>query len=153
MKLISMTEFVLERSLKDISEYTVIDAFKDGAKVMNEIFSYAKFINQPLTLGMFVPCDEDGNVLEEPEYHEPHSENEIGDYQELRDKFEEAKSKVLLDGFELLHEIYRFPKEKVYKLVLDSETIIHIVEKNTIEDLSFSNIYRLTPNAIKQLGL
>lgn len=27
---------------------------------------YKDFITQPLTKGMFVPCDEDGNVLEEP---------------------------------------------------------------------------------------
>ena len=27
------------------------------------IYNYANFLNQPLKLEMFVPCDEDGNVL------------------------------------------------------------------------------------------
>lgn len=32
----------------------------------NWIYQYADFITQPLTKGMFIPCDEDGNVLERP---------------------------------------------------------------------------------------
>ena len=59
MNLIPMTDFVLERSLKDISEFTITEAFKDGAKVMNEIFSYAKFLKKPVTLKMF----EDGDIF------------------------------------------------------------------------------------------
>jgi hypothetical protein len=59
MNLIPMTDFILERSLKDISEFTITEAFKDGAKVMNEIFSYAKFLKQPVTLKMF----EDGDIF------------------------------------------------------------------------------------------
>lgn len=54
-----MTDFILQRSLKDISEFTITEAFRDGAKVMNEIFSYAKFLKKPVTLKMF----EDGDIF------------------------------------------------------------------------------------------
>lgn len=39
------------------------------------------FVKQPLELWMFIPCDEKGNVLEEPEslkgFYETHSEGMI----------------------------------------------------------------------------
>jgi len=54
--LIPMTDFISERSLKDISEFTITEAFKDGAKVMNEIFSYAKFLKKPVDAEMFSTC-------------------------------------------------------------------------------------------------
>ena len=40
MKLISMTDFVLYKK-----------------ESHTQIMKYAKFLKQPLTLGMFVPCD------------------------------------------------------------------------------------------------
>jgi len=48
---------------------------------------------------MFVPCDDIGSILQEPTFCEPNNENEIGNYQELRDEYELAKSKVLFEGF------------------------------------------------------
>jgi len=62
--LISMVDYVLERSSKSIEQMTILETFKDGAKITNQIFNYAKFLSMPLTLGMFVPTDEDGNILE-----------------------------------------------------------------------------------------
>ena len=59
MNLIPMTDFILQRSEKSISEFTITEAFKDGAKVMNEIFSYARFLKKPVTLKMF----EDGDIF------------------------------------------------------------------------------------------
>lgn len=53
MILIPMTDFILQRSSKDISKYTITETFKDGAKIMNEIFAYAKFLKKPITLKMF----------------------------------------------------------------------------------------------------
>ena len=37
-KLISMTDYVLERSDKSILQYTISETFKNGAKITNEIF-------------------------------------------------------------------------------------------------------------------
>ena len=48
-----MTSFVLQRDITDI-------------KQRDSIVKYANFLKQPLKLEMFVPCDEDGNVLEKP---------------------------------------------------------------------------------------
>jgi hypothetical protein len=57
MKLISMTDFVLEQ--KSNLDFNPSNKWKD-------CLNYANFLNQPLKLEMIVPCDEDGNVLEEP---------------------------------------------------------------------------------------
>lgn len=62
MKLISMTDFVLEKGKTSVLPFTIKETFKNGAKVMNEIFMYADFLKQPLKLEMFVPCDENGNI-------------------------------------------------------------------------------------------
>lgn len=48
--LIGMTDFVLQ------------DKSMSGLSIAN----YANFLKQPLELWMFAPCDEDGNILEEP---------------------------------------------------------------------------------------
>ena len=88
MKLISMTSFVLQRDITDI-------------KQRDSIVKYANFLKQPLKLEMFVPCDEDGNVLEEPkieeEYVDEHTTQIFAQYQYDLDK---AKEKVLFEGIE-----------------------------------------------------
>ena len=43
-----------------------------------KIDSYTDLITQPLTKGMFVPCDEEGNVLEEPKGYFEWSTRTIG---------------------------------------------------------------------------
>lgn len=57
-----MTDFVLEKGKTSILPFTIKETFKNGAKVMNEIFMYADFLKQPLKLEMFVPCDENGDI-------------------------------------------------------------------------------------------
>ena len=66
-----------------------------------------KFLKQPLKLEMFVPCDENGNVLEEPEKYgwlqNVGSRNSYATEQECIDceTFHLAKQKVLFEGFEM----------------------------------------------------
>ena len=87
MKLISMTDFVLNLDNEDLNEQKI-----------QSIFDYANFLKQPLKLEMFVPCDDDGNVLEEPDSigvgNDFYYERALGQY-------EEAKEKVLFEGFEV----------------------------------------------------
>ena len=65
MKLISITDFVLEQM--KIYNSTPFTNIPNPCHVfIDRVEAYAKFLKQPLTLGMFVPCDEEGNVLEEP---------------------------------------------------------------------------------------
>jgi hypothetical protein len=56
MQLISMTDFVLEQ----------VNPKNTDSQFCEKIIYYANFLKQPLKLEMFVPCDEDSNVLEEP---------------------------------------------------------------------------------------
>ena len=109
MKLISMTDFVLEQKInRDIDlQQRFINSYR-----------YATFLKRPLTLGMFVPCDDDSNVLEEPEFHEPNNENEIGDYDELRYQYQQAQSKVIFDGFECV-EMFKRDKVITFKGVIN----------------------------------
>ena len=71
-------------------------------EVFNSLEKYAKFLKQPLKLEMFVPCDDEGIVLEEPkieeEYVDEHTTQIFAQYQYDLDK---AKENVLFDGFEL----------------------------------------------------
>lgn len=53
-----LSEFV-KAAIKE-SNYFVTTSF--GSVVLD----YTDFITQPLTKGMFIPCDEEGNILEKP---------------------------------------------------------------------------------------
>lgn len=153
MKLISMTEFCLNQ----IESNT--DKAKMGgvAKSLHQINEYAKFLSKPLTLGMFVPCDEDGNVLEEPKKKYVYSWNPNASPNPKTDQYKqytEAKERVLFDGFELV-EIYKYGFDLVMKSEDWSEQI-SLMNEDTIEDLltcSFDPGFELNESAIKQLGL
>lgn len=57
---------------------------------------HAKFLQQTPTLGMFVPCDEDGNVLKEPN----HYGKSIETTRECIKQYQQAKQRVIFEGFE-----------------------------------------------------
>ena len=88
--LIPMTDFV--------NNVNKMENYPSHENALSWIYNYATFIKQPLKLEMFVPCDEDGNVLEEPQMRlERNSfDEEDMDYdaQELYD-YIKAKEKVL----------------------------------------------------------
>jgi hypothetical protein len=97
MELISMTEFVLlsKGILKSDNEES--RTLKNTS--FDSIVKYAEFLKQPLTLGLFVPCDEKGNPLPEPQTRPERNsfdEEDIDyDAQELYD-YIQAKEKVFL---------------------------------------------------------
>ncbi|WP_314060137.1 hypothetical protein [Empedobacter brevis] len=105
---------------------------------------------------MFVPCDLDGNVLEEPKDYDlglkfPYSNK----HSEECEKYQQAKERVLFefDGdLSLIRNVTNFyiieDKNGVYLRVLKNKT------KTTIENLlKFSVEITLTETAIKQIGL
>ena len=96
MKLISMTDFVLECYEKNDNYQNIAD----------DCLLYANFLKQPLTLGMFVPCDDDGDVLEIPHPKPFQGRQKYDDDLEI---YNEAKSKVLFNGF-YLDETYKREK-------------------------------------------
>lgn len=89
MKLISMTDFVLEQSKKIMNcELTHLESH-------HQIFDYANFLKQPLKLEMFVTCDDNGNILKLPDVCI------CADECSLCKKYKQAKQKVLFEGFDL----------------------------------------------------
>lgn len=73
-----------------------------------QILNYANFLNTQLKLGYFIPCDSEGNVLEEPisEYEPVNFWNEgvIDEkHNDLIGEYEEAKKRVLFEGFEIFN--------------------------------------------------
>jgi hypothetical protein len=145
MKLIKMTDFVLAEKLTlNIKGYE--------KEFISNVSNYAKFLKQPLELGMFVPVDEDGRVLNEPEYYDLWkvgiAPNDSQD--EICFKYQKAKEKVLFEGFRPIGERH----------VGAGDIVIGLGYKNgihqTIEDLVMyhkSKYLILTESAIKQLGL
>ena len=99
-KLISMTDYVLQRANKSVSEYSITETFKNGAKITNEIFEYANFLKKPLTISMFIPCDKNGNILNEVKEFE----NSVGsdeNYNRALRNYKIAKENVLFKGFSI----------------------------------------------------
>ena len=96
-RLKSMTDFVLEQ-IKNFNAVVYDDLETASINLIERIENYANFQKQPLKLEMFVPCDEDGNVLEEPkieeEYVDEHTTQIFAQYQYDLDK---AKEKVLFE--------------------------------------------------------
>ena len=110
-KLISMTNFVLEKN-KIMSHPTLFEEI---------VVDYAKFLKRPLTIGMFVPCDDDGNVLEEV----LHIELYEGYTYDLDCKiYSEALSKVIFENISLDDACY----------------ILSQYENKTIEDITHFDI-------------
>lgn len=130
MKLQSTTDFVLQ-----IGETYL------------QMVRYAKFLKTPLNKGMFVPCDLEGNVLEEPNISEykstPFCESgECKAYFEELNKHQQAKERVLFDGYEVLHNAIVQICGGGY---LDESKL----KGKTIESLVGTNL-ELTESAIKQ---
>ena len=102
--------------------------------------NYDNFLEQPLKLEMFVPCDDNGNVLEDIIGH-----GMIHNYSEKLKQYEQAKDKVLFDGFDIysngdLHNAF---------VTFESSRLEIMNVENLITDFQYS--FYLTPNAIKRI--
>lgn len=118
MKLISISDFVLEHF--ELLEN--VPTQEEAIRHINIVKRYAEFLKQSLKLEMFVPCDEDGNIMEEPKktnyqvdvntkcsgwkYLYDSNDKLIGYYDDRKwkedfVKFKQAKEKVLFEGFEI----------------------------------------------------
>ena len=147
--LIPMTDFVLK-----IDEFLPQDLgqFFDSWRMsqLRLIENYAKFLKQPLKLEMFVPCDENGNVLEEPQMRPERNsfDEEDMDYdaQELYD-YIKAKEKVLFEGFEF---VSRTDETWLFKINGNFPRIVG--RKLTIESLRiFKDKIKLSQTALNSI--
>ena len=125
--LISMTDF-----------FFYIDNNREFARNYDRILAYAKFLKQPLELWMFVPCDENGDVLEEPICQE---------YALANQKYQQAKERVLFDGWNV-----NFETGIKTCISNESEYMLFLPSIMTIENILYTKP-TLTPIALKQIGL
>jgi len=133
-RLISMTDFVI--SMREDKE-------KDNIRKFWACERYANFLKQPLTLGMFVPCDLDGNVLEESKC-DCYTEYDREGCSENCSGYVNAKNRCLFEGkFDVRSEGNPFVRLNNIEFHLHGLTI----ERLVTFDL------QLTQTALKQLGL
>jgi hypothetical protein len=84
-----MADFVLQNYEKH-DDYKII---------ADECLLYANFLNQPLTLGMFVPCLPSGEPFDKFQLEILNSQDLVP---ELRDAYKTAKSKVVFSQFRVI---------------------------------------------------
>lgn len=123
--LISMVDFV-----EEIKDY--VHESHNNERGLELIFNYSEFLKQPLTLGMFVSCDEEGDVLEEP-----NPDNYNWGYLDELKIYNKAKEKVLFENFPL------------------DAAKHHIGQNRTIQYFTTSNLpdVFLTESAINQISI
>lgn len=147
MKLVSMTDFVLEQVKK----------MEPKELAYLKIFNYAKFLNQPLTLGMFVTCDSDGNVLEEPKNYDLWCK--YGDFTQYGKsltkeckEYKEAKERIFFEG----NFSFMYGNLKVFEKQCIGGLFSNLCyEGLTVEDLisDYKPDFEIRKPIIKQLGL
>ena len=89
--------------LPRLSEF-VEDVKYNPLLFQDRIIDYTDLITQPLTKGMFVPCDEEGNVLDKPSIQVMNNFKSGGGFF-LRDRinqFLQAKDRVIFEGWDYL---------------------------------------------------
>jgi hypothetical protein len=144
-KLISMTDFVLEQSSILRHSGDSFNIKKYDYIIRSEY--YAKFLKQPLELWMFVPCNKNNNVLEEPLHIELY-EGDTYDIDCL--EYQQAKERCLFKGF-----IFLEGNKKVFHIE-NKKGVVGIGFRNgyykTVEDIICTET-NLTQIALKQIGL
>lgn len=143
-----MTDFVLHESFGVENE--IIDKNEFYAKVSK----YADFLKQPLTHSMFIICDDTGTVLLKPKV----SPN-------LKRQYNEAKGKVLFEGFELQDSGWYENKDEIKNTTVGIDInlksgSISVFQPNgigygvvkTIEDLTEYGL-ELTETSINQIEI
>lgn len=169
-KLISMTDFVLEQGITETLDASQIMWYDAEVTKIERIRSYANFLKQTLTLRMFVPCDADGNVLEEPNTKNHLHGQDSFVFHRLQNQHQEAKDRVLFEGFESI-DTRTNGKRVCFKLYgkyrttsldqIDSDQYglffynsrMNKARIHKIEDLLKFNKLVLTESAKKQIGI
>ena len=108
------------------------------------------FGKQPLAKWMFVPCDEDGNVLEESGMFKLLGEVD-NDLEQQR--YQQAKERCLFEGFAVKDGLSICEENSILHIFWNYDGIWRISKGlKTIEDLSLYKL-QLTPTALKKIGL
>jgi hypothetical protein len=92
--LIPMTDYVLLRVNTPLGGQQVASVRHHELEKYRQIFKYANFLKQPLKIEMFVPCDEDGNIIDENYF----CSSKCCDC-DCEFNLKKAKEKVIFEGF------------------------------------------------------
>ena len=181
MKLKTMISFYKERGdiKKELQLIGIEQPYRTSRFYL--IKNYADFLLKNITIGMLVPCDENGDVLEEPKDEklckycplESWKSNSKGEscegsrcdiaYENYKDEYQKAKERILFKGFKVV-EIYNGIAYS--KSISDSSGLIHLFwldnitqtwklsfDLTNIESLTKFSGIELTETAIKEIGL
>lgn len=161
--LISMTEFVLKESTnkevsKNLSGFS--DIVNNKRLSYDNILKYANFLKQPLELWMFVPCDENGNIVKKPDLSDANGRqydkniDEDMAWAKYSTLIKQGNQKVLFNGFKFQDANEDYPMPFVYlneDVTLYPETFD---EYSKVEDLVYySDFIILSDKSIDILGL
>ena len=107
--------------------------------------NFDNFLEKPLKLGYFIPCDEEGDILEEPTNYEKRLLNMMTEYNDEVYTYYQAKAKVLFEGFEydkennwvtynefarfFVSELQNGKVEDLFKLIKDEITLTETAKK------------------------
>ncbi|WP_407497476.1 hypothetical protein [Elizabethkingia meningoseptica] len=144
-KLIPLSDFVQKQ----------LDTKQSTSEFKETVRNYTEFLKQPLTLGMFIPVDENNVPLEFIEYEAWTGSDE--EYNEYTHKYFEATNKVLFEGF-YYQSNYSEKTQTKYEYVRNKFPHVFSFEQiknNTIESLltGFKEEFQitLTATAIKSI--
>ena len=163
MKLIPMTDFCLQEQKGGQQVNSITSQLHHE---LRSIKKYANFLKQPLKKGMFVPCDEFDNILEEPlqeHYTDCTEEQNAKDWLYNLEKYNEAKERVLFKGF----KVRDYKHGSLYSKTITDETgLIHLFwfdkitetwylshDLKTVEHLTILKCLELTETSLKEIGL
>lgn len=141
MELISMTDYILslEKERLNDTEYTSFEFMDDAVK-------YANFLKQPIKLEMFVPCDEEGRILEPLQICCDGRDCgcmgmpvNISSTEEMEDHLQ-AEGKVLFKGFVIDDEFKEdgfifVNNDDCDRLTFDNKSLKSVCDMETVEDL------------------
>jgi hypothetical protein len=99
-KLIGMTDYILNKNNIGMEVQSISHQHSDRTRRFYDIVKYAEFLKQPLTLSMFVPVGENGEVLEGNPLS-PATDEQWDKWESTRDQYKQALDKVLFKGFEV----------------------------------------------------
>lgn len=91
-------------NLIPVEDYNILidDKTETSIEYRLQTLDYAFFVKQKLTLGMFIPCDEEGNKIEQPTTYGERGSFVRGKEHERKIKqFKKAQEKVLFKGFQI----------------------------------------------------
>jgi hypothetical protein len=129
--LIRSTDYTIQQFELLFTNEISRNSFIDG------VISYSRFLKKPIEKNMFVPCDENNNVLEEPtscdkscspiDFCEGGKCDVEGCYTEMR-KYEEAKERVLFDGWDFYKNSLSGAETGVRNEVVFNDNVIYFYE-------------------------